>query len=280
MPLPVGRAVDQCCDSDRHREHHHDRQRGVRVVDPQSSARIGQEIVQQQPGQHRRERSGGDSAEQCDDEHTHEEQRALPRDIEVPVQAEHRQSADGDRDKQRGQPGRGATASRRRLPCPRAMGLLVGDHVHVDRARLLDDRGADTFIEDSGPAGSPRGSDDELGGVVLPGEVEEGGGNIVSDHRVHGRADAVRQIPHLPHLWRGHPGEPVAAHKMDDHQFRTGLRGDPRGPANQRLGLGPTGHRDDHPLPSLPGCGDPVLGPVLHQGRIDLIGQPEQRQFP
>ena len=65
-------------------------------------------------------------------------------------------------------------------------------------------------------------------------------------------------------------GEQVAA---------AGPGGDPRRAADERLALGATGERDDHPLPGLPGAGDVVLLAVLLEGVVDPVGGPEQRQL-
>ena len=53
-----------------------------------------------------------------------------------------------------------------------AFGFLVGDHVHVDLAGPLDDRRADTLLEDARPPGPAGGADHQLGGVDLTGEIE------------------------------------------------------------------------------------------------------------
>ena len=58
-----------------------------------------------------------------------------------------------------------------------------------------------------------------------------------------------------------------------------GPGGDPGGPPDQRLALGPAGQRDHHPLPGLPGALDLVLDAVPLQALVHLVGQPEQREL-
>ncbi len=64
---------------------------------------------------------------------------------------------------------------------------------------------------------------------------------------------------------------------MHHHQLGARLRGDPRGATDQSLRFRPAGHRDNHPLAGFPGVGDLLVGTVLRQRRIDLVGQPQQR---
>ncbi len=51
--------------------------------------------------------------------------------------------------------------------------------------------------------------------------------------------------------------------------------GDPDRPADQRVALGPAGEGDDDPLPSLPGAGYPVFGPVPVKLLVDLVSHPQ-----
>ena len=49
--------------------------------------------------------------------------------------------------------------------------------------------------------------------------------------------------------------------------------------AHQRLRLRAAGHRDHDALAGLPGGGDVLVGAVLRQRGVDLVGQPQQRQL-
>ncbi len=160
-----------------------------------------------------------------------------------------------------------------------ALGLVVGDHVDVDLAGLLHDRRADALVEDARPPRPSGGADHQLGGVHLAGEIQQRGGHVVADHGVQGGAEADGQLAHLAHLRRGHAGQAVAADDVDHHQLGAGLRRDPRCPAHQGFRLRPAGDGDDDALARLPGVGDLVLCAVLRQRGVDLVGQPEQRQF-
>ncbi len=165
---------------------------------------------------------------------------------------------------------------RQRVP---ALGLGVGHHVHVDLPRLLDHRCADALVEDSRPPRPPGRADHQLGGVLVAGEIQQRGWHVVADHGVQGGAEADGQLAHLAHLRRGDAGQPVAANDMHHHQFGAGLRCDARCPAHQRFRLCAAGDRDDDPLARLPGVGDLVLFAVLLQRGVDLVGQPQQREF-
>ena len=66
---------------------------------------------------------------------------------------------------------------------------------------------------------------------------------------------------------------------MHNHQFGAGPRRDAGCPAHQGLRLRTTGDRDHDSLAGLPGVGDLVVGAILGQRGIDLIGEPEQSDF-
>ena len=94
-----------------------------------------------------------------------------------------------------------------------------------------------------------------------------------------GGAQADSQLAHLAHLRRGDTRQPVAANDVDDHQLGAGPRRDARCPAHQGFRFWPTRDGDDNTFARLPGVGDLVLFAVLLEGRVDLVGQPQQRQF-
>ncbi len=89
----------------------------------------------------------------------------------------------------------------------------------------------------------------------------------------------MAELAHLAHLRRGDARQAVAANDVHDHQFGAGLRRDARCPAHQGLRLRPTCDGDDDTFARLPGVGDLVLFTILLQRRVDLIGEPQQRQF-
>jgi len=155
----------------------------------------------------------------------------------------------------------------------------MSHHVHVDLSGFLHDGRTDALVEDACPPRSPRRAEHQLGGVALPGEVQQCGGNVIADDRVQRRAEVGGQFPDLAHSGCRHPGEAVATDDVHDHQLGTGLRRDAKSSAHQRLRLGAAGYGDDHPLARLPGVGDPVVGAVLGQRCVDLVGEPQQRQF-
>ena len=103
--------------------------------------------------------------------------------------------------------------------------------------------------------------------------------HVVADHGVQGGAQAGGQLAHLAHLRRRDPGQSVAANDVHHHQFGAGLRRDARCPPHQRLRLRAAGDRDDDAFARLPGVGDLLVGAVLLERRIDLVGQPQQREF-
>ena len=66
---------------------------------------------------------------------------------------------------------------------------------------------------------------------------------------------------------------------MHDHQLGARLRRDARCPAHQRLRLRSAGDGDDDAFARFPGVGDLVVVAVLLQRRVDLVGEPQQRQL-
>ena len=189
------------------------------------------------------------------------------------------QATDGHDD--RGEPGQDPARRGRDVGSrDAALGFLVGHHVHVDRAGMLHRGRADALVEDPGPSRSPRGPEHELGGVDVAREFEQAGRHVVADDGVQARAEAGGQLAHLAHLRGRHPGQAVAAHHVHDHQLGARLRRDPARPAHQGLGFGTPGDGDHHPFAGLPGVGDVFVGTVFRERGIDLIGEPQQREFP
>ena len=185
-----------------------------------------------------------------------------------------------DRDDDRSEPrGQVPSTGRCRRPRPARFGLLVRHHVHVDLAGVLHRRRADTFVEDARPARPSRRAQDQLGGVHLAGEIQKRRRYVVADDGVQGGAQAGDDVAYAPHLRGRHSRQSVAAHHVHHHQFGAGLRRDAKRSAHQRLRLGVSGDGDHDPFAGLPGIADVVVGPVLGQRGVDLVGQPQQREF-
>ena len=155
----------------------------------------------------------------------------------------------------------------------------MSDDVHVDLSRPVHHSWPDALVEDAGPPRAARASDHQLGGIGRAGELQQGPRHIVAHHAVHAGADVGRKSSDPGHGRGGRTRQPVPAYHVHHHQFRARARGDAAGAAHQGLRLHPTGHGDDHPLPGLPGVGDLVLGPVLGQRGVDMVGQPQQRKL-
>ncbi len=76
-------------------------------------------------------------------------------------------------------------------------------------------------------------------------------------------------------------GQPVVAGHVHRHQVGAlGPGGDPRRAPDQRVALRPAGQCHHDPFPGLPGGVDVVVGPVPVELVLDLVGEPEQGQFP
>ena len=82
LPGALGRAVHQRGDGDRDGQQHDDGDGAVGFGDGERVTRVDEEVVEQQPGQQRRQCGRGDAAEQGDHQYADEEQRALPADAE------------------------------------------------------------------------------------------------------------------------------------------------------------------------------------------------------
>ena len=230
------------------------------------------------------EQGGREPADQSDHDHRDQEHQHVAGQVEVAAQAgqEHGQH----RQQRRGQhvPGhlpaqRDRAARPRQAPAPAH--LRVGDDVHVDVAGAADGPGADAGAGEHG--GQPRpaaGPEHELGRVLGPGEGQQGLGDVVADDLVVGAAHRLDQPPLRGQRGRIGAGQAVGLGDVHGQQVAArGPGGDPGGPADQRLALGPAGQRHDHPLPGLPGALDLVLDAVALQALVHLVGQPEQGEL-
>jgi hypothetical protein len=131
--------------------------------------------------------------------------------------------------------------------------------------------------EQPGPAA---GAEHELRRVLRPGEGEQGLGDVVADHLVIGAAEGFGKLPLPGQVGRVRAGQPVGLGDVHGEQVAAcGPRGDPGRPPDQRVALGAAGKRDGDPFPRLPGDGDVMLVAVALQPLVDLVRQPEQREF-
>ena len=90
--------------------------------------------------------------------------------------------------------------------------------------------------------------------------VQQRARDVVADDLVVGAAEALDQLPLRGQVGRAGAGQAVGAGDVHGEQVAAGgAGGDPGGPADQRLALGPAGERDDDPFPGLPGAVDVVL---------------------
>ena len=116
--------------------------------------------------------------------------------------------------------------------------------------------GPDAGREQPGEPAAAGGAEDELGGVLGPGEGEQGGGDVVADDLVVGAAEAFDQGP-LPGQGGGVAvGQPVGAGDVHGEQVGAGVAGgDAGGAADQGVAFGAAGQRDDDAFAGFPGGG-------------------------
>jgi hypothetical protein len=139
---------------------------------------------------------------------------------------------------------------------------------------------ADARGEDLGELAAAAGSEHDLGGVDRTGEVEQGSRDVGADDLVIAAAEAFHQDALPGQRSRIGPRQPVAAGDVHRHEVRALVpRGDPGRPPDQRRALRAAGERDDNPFPGLPGGVDVVVGAVLVELVLDLVGEPEQCQL-
>ena len=124
-------------------------------------------------------------------------------------------------------------------------------------------------------------AEDELGGVLGPGEVDERGGDVAAGRPRGTRRRAPRAAVRCSatQLRRPAPPGPSSAADVDAEQLAVGPLGDAGRPADQVLAARRAGERDDDPLARLPRLGDAVPLAVLLERVVDLVGDPQQRQL-
>ena len=109
---------------------------------------------------------------------------------------------------------------------------------------------------------------DERARDVLADDLVEGAAELL-DERALAVEGARMPRPHAVGIRDVH-GDQLAARRA---------RGDARAAPQERLALGPAGEGDDHAFARLPLAVDAVLGAVGLERRVDLVGEPEQREL-
>ena len=77
------------------------------------------------------------------------------------------------------------------------------------------------------------GAEDELGGVLGPGHLDERGRDIGADHLHIAAAEVVQQRPVAPEALRPRIGQPVVGADVHPDELGLGAHGHPGGPADQ-----------------------------------------------
>ncbi len=157
----------------------------------------------------------------------------------------------------------------------------MGDHVDVDVPGQLHRGLADAASgERAQQPSAPAGAEDQLGGVLGAGEVEQRARDVVADDRVRAAAQGLDQLALGGQRGRAGVGEAVAAGDVDGQQLAAGRAvGDPGGTADQSLPLGTAGEGDDDAFAGLPDPADAVLRAVGLQALVDPPGEPQQGEF-
>ena len=146
----------------------------------------------------------------------------------------------------------------------------VGDHVDVDVPGIADHPGADPAAEktaeQAGELLVPGDADDDLGGVDAAGEVQQGGGRVLSGHDVVAAAQ-VQDQPALGFERLGRlRGDAVGGADVDGQQVPAADAVQDAGPAaDEDFPFGAAGQPDDDAFPGRPAVLDALFGPVLGQ---------------
>ena len=143
-----------------------------------------------------------------------------------------------------------------------------------------DDAVHDGTAEQLVPAAAAAGADDDLGGLLGAGEVDQGDGHGVADDLPVGAAELLQQAALLGEGRTGAGLETVRRHDVHADQAPPQAPGDARRPAHELLAAGGAGDGHDHALPGLPRIGDAVRLHVALQALLDPIGDPQQGQLP
>ena len=158
-----------------------------------------------------------------------------------------------------------------------------GDHVHVDRPGQAHDAVDHRAAEQLLPARAVARAEHDLRGVLRPGQLDEGGGDVVARDLAVLAAELLEQLAllghHSPPTARRPDVRPGVGDDVDADQLALGPLGDAGGPADQVVGAGRAGEGDDDPLAGLPRAGDAVALAVVLQRVVDAVGDPQQRQL-
>jgi hypothetical protein len=161
---------------------------------------------------------------------------------------------------------------------------LVGsrrrDDVDVDRpgqaGHPVDDRPLEQLL----PGRAAAGAEDDLGGVLGPGEVDEGGGHVAARDLPEDAAHLLQQPAVLGDAGRRALRQARVRLDVDAQQLAARALGHAGGPADQHVAGRRPGHGDDDALAGLPRLGDAVALAVLLERVVDAVGDPEQGELP
>ena len=152
--------------------------------------------------------------------------------------------------------------------------------MHIHRTGVADDLVDDGTVDHLDPPGPAARPEEELGGVLGPGEVDERGGHVrTGDLRV--AAPELAEQPSLPHEALGRRVR-KRIERTDVHadDLAVDPRRHPRRAAQEVLAARGPGQGDDHPFLGLPRLGDAVPLAVVGQLDVDAVGDPQQRELP
>ncbi len=161
------------------------------------------------------------------------------------------------------------------------MGLLgVGvDHVDVEGGGQPDDVVDDRSPRQLRPPGAAARAQDELGGPLRLGEVDERGGDVSAGDPVVRAPELEEQGRVFLQQGRGGFGKSVVIADVDPEEVALRAGGHAGGPPDELLPARRAGEGDHHPFPGFPRADDPVRRHVALQRVLDPVGDPEQRQL-
>ena len=153
--------------------------------------------------------------------------------------------------------------------------------MNVDVARLADDGRPDSrAAHERRESRAAAHAHDELRGVHASGEIDQRSGYFLADELMESATEGFGELA-LRRQYVG-PGarEPVGAAHMHREQLSTaGARRNARSAADQGLTLRIAGECHDDTLAGVPALVDALGCPVLLQGDVDLVREPQQGEF-